>query len=77
MYVCLCRGMTASSLRRLGTSGVNSADDLIARLRLDDPDACGFCLLHIEEIVDIATGGSGGEEIAATTAEEQGAKNGR
>jgi hypothetical protein len=67
--------MTASALRKLGASGVKSPEDLIARLRLDDADACGFCLLHIEEIADIASGGAGGEEIVGTTALEQGAKS--
>jgi hypothetical protein len=74
--------MTASALRKLGASGVTSPEDLIARLGLDEADACGFCLLHIEEIADIAGGGAGGEEIIGTTAHGQGtssqrAKNGR
>jgi hypothetical protein len=69
--------MTASAIRKLGASGVRTADELIAHLRLDEADACGFCLLHIDEIVDIATGGSGGEEITGTPAQGEGAKNGR
>jgi bacterioferritin-associated ferredoxin len=82
MYVCLCRGMTASALRKLGASGVTSPEDLIARLGLDEADACGFCLLHIDEIANIAEGGVGGDEIIGTTAQVHGtgnlgAKNGR
>ena len=48
-------------LRKLGQSGVTSSEDLIDRLRLDDADACGYCLLHIDDLVDIANEDTGPE----------------
>ena len=64
-------------LRTLGQSGVTSSEDLIDRLRLDDADACGYCLLHIDDLVDIANEDTGPEGQERAKAQTQGAKNGR
>jgi bacterioferritin-associated ferredoxin len=73
MYVCLCRAVTDSAVRKLGRAGVIDADDLIERLRLEDKEACGYCARHIEQIVAIATeaytaNGNNGEHREGATA---------
>ena len=48
MYVCLCKGITESDLRRVDPSGEATPDTLITVLGLDDEDCCGRCAKNIE-----------------------------
>jgi bacterioferritin-associated ferredoxin len=57
VYVCLCNAITSSQVRRLGEAGTDTPQALIRALRLDDEEACGFCMHHIGRLVAIARGG--------------------
>ena len=57
MYVCLCKGITSGSVRKLGEAGIDTPLALIEALGLDDEDCCGFCMHHIGRMVAIARGG--------------------
>jgi len=57
MYVCLCRAITDRRVRELGRAGVTSPPGLIEALGLDDEECCGYCMHHIERMVEIAKGG--------------------
>ena len=58
MYVCLCKGLTESDIRR--ASGGSSSPDpqaLLESLGLNDEQCCGRCPDRIDELLAIATGG--------------------
>jgi bacterioferritin-associated ferredoxin len=54
MYVCLCRGLTATDVEAAGRAGATTADRLIAALRLDDRRCCGRCRRNIAALVLLA-----------------------
>ncbi|MEY4705358.1 MAG: hypothetical protein RL042_1563 [Nitrospirota bacterium] len=54
MYICLCRGITESAIRRLGEEGVVCPNILACELGLNEPDCCGRCLKKIETLSAIA-----------------------
>lgn len=54
MYICLCRGITESAIRRLGEEGVVCPHALACELGLNEPDCCGRCLKKIEALTAIA-----------------------
>ena len=51
MYLCLCKGITESDVKRLAHYGTTTAEALVAALGLTDPDCCGRCALEIDELV--------------------------
>ena len=54
MYVCLCRGLTESDVRRAARAGATTAPVLIATLGLDDPRCCGRCVRTVDRYVALA-----------------------
>jgi bacterioferritin-associated ferredoxin len=54
MYICLCRGITESAVRRLGEEGVVCPNILACELGLNEPDCCGRCLKRIEALTAMA-----------------------
>lgn len=56
MYVCLCKGLTESDIRRLAQSSAREAEALTTALGLQDDDCCGRCARNIEELVAMASG---------------------
>jgi len=54
MYICLCRGITESAIKRLGEEGVVCPHALACELGLNEPDCCGRCLKKIEALTAIA-----------------------
>jgi bacterioferritin-associated ferredoxin len=56
MYVCLCKGITESDVRRITLAGVSTAEELVASFGLEDEECCGRCAKNIYELVSIATG---------------------
>ncbi len=56
MYVCVCKGITESDVKRLGRNGITCQATLAATLGIDDEDhCCGRCLNHIVKLVDMAS----------------------
>jgi len=53
MYLCLCKGITESDVKRLAYYGTTTEQALIAALGLCDADCCGRCLLEIDEFVAV------------------------
>ena len=53
MYVCLCKGLTESDVRRQAC-GSQTVETLIADLGLEDDDCCGRCAADVEEFESIA-----------------------
>lgn len=53
MFVCSCKAITESQVRRLATE-CSSPRELAAALGLDDPACCGRCLRDIDRIAAIA-----------------------
>jgi|CXWL01.1.fsa_nt_gi bacterioferritin-associated ferredoxin len=56
MYICLCRGISESAIKRLGEEGVLCPNALARELGLNEPDCCGRCLKNIERLTAIAQG---------------------
>ena len=59
MYLCLCKTITESDVKRLARYGTTTpealkAEGLIATLGLNDDDCCGRCLLEIDQFVAVA-----------------------
>ena len=54
MYVCLCKGITESDVRRLGCDGILCPELLSATLGLDEESCCGRCARNIQELVALA-----------------------
>ena len=54
MYVCLCKGVTESEVRRVACSGTTTAEALIVALGLKDEECCGRCAEDIEDLVALA-----------------------
>jgi bacterioferritin-associated ferredoxin len=56
MYVCLCKGLTESDVRRLAQAEMGTAEMLVDSLGLDDEECCGRCARDIHELASIAMG---------------------
>jgi bacterioferritin-associated ferredoxin len=56
MYVCLCKGLTESEVRRVGEAGLVDSSSLVERFGLDDDECCGRCARNIHELVALASG---------------------
>lgn len=54
MYICLCKGVTDSDVRRLGRAGVVSPKALAAELGIDRDDCCGRCFASILNLATLA-----------------------
>ena len=54
MYLCLCKGITESDVKRLAYYGTTTEQALIAALGLSDDECCGRCLLEIDQFVALA-----------------------
>jgi bacterioferritin-associated ferredoxin len=54
MFVCICRGITESAIRRAGEAGVVEPQALVAKFQLDDDSLCGQCREDIGEFVSLA-----------------------
>ncbi len=58
MYVCLCKGLTESDIRRASScSGSPDPRTLLESLGLNDEQCCGRCPERICELVAMATRG--------------------
>lgn len=55
MYICLCKGLTESDIRRVSQAGIVEADQLVEALGLNDDECCGRCVRDIQELSDLAT----------------------
>ncbi len=54
MYVCLCKGLTESDVKRQARSASFTVDALMVDLGLHDDDCCGRCANDVEEFEAIA-----------------------
>ena len=54
MFLCICKGVRARDVERLGQAGVVEPEALTAALELDDDGCCGRCADNIDEFVDVA-----------------------
>ena len=54
MYVCLCKGITESDVRKLGCDGFLCPDLLAAALGIDEESCCGRCARNIQELAALA-----------------------
>jgi bacterioferritin-associated ferredoxin len=57
MYMCLCKGITKSDVKRAGANGYVTPEQLTAALGLEDDDCCGSCLVTLDEFVATAQQG--------------------
>jgi bacterioferritin-associated ferredoxin len=48
MYICLCKGLTESDVRKVAMETALNPEALIQRLGLDETDCCGRCARNIE-----------------------------
>jgi bacterioferritin-associated ferredoxin len=55
MYVCLCKGITESDLRRAAPAGETTPETLITVLGLEDEDCCGRCMENIEDLAALVS----------------------
>lgn len=58
MYVCLCKGLTESDVRKVivteQLAEKNETDRLAQRLGLDDDDCCGRCVKNIRQLMALS-----------------------
>lgn len=54
MYICLCRAIPDSRVKRLGACGVTTVNELVEALDLESDECCGSCLKHLDEFVALA-----------------------
>jgi bacterioferritin-associated ferredoxin len=55
VYVCVCRGLTESEVRRVAATVEPTPSALISALGLDHEECCGRCATNIRAILYIAT----------------------
>jgi bacterioferritin-associated ferredoxin len=55
VYVCVCRGLTESEVRRVAATVEPTPAALISALGLDHEECCGRCASNIHTIMFIAT----------------------
>ncbi len=53
MYLCLCKSVKESDIRHLAHGGVSTGAQIVAWFGLDDEEACGTCLLRLDELEEI------------------------
>jgi bacterioferritin-associated ferredoxin len=56
VYICLCKGITESDVRKLGCGGFLTPDMLAITLGIDEENCCGRCARNIQELVALAAG---------------------
>ncbi len=56
VYVCICKGLRESDVRRMVAGRHVDPDLLVEVLNLDDPGNCGRCIRDIEAIIRDAGG---------------------
>jgi len=54
VYVCLCKGLTESDVKRQARAGYIPVTLLMDKLGLNDDDCCGRCANDVEEFESIA-----------------------
>jgi bacterioferritin-associated ferredoxin len=54
MYVCLCKGLTESDVRKAGVSGCVTARQIMAEFGLREEGCCGRCAKNICQLVSLA-----------------------
>jgi bacterioferritin-associated ferredoxin len=55
MYLCLCKGLTESDVRRVCERVQGNPDTMVSVLGLDEEGCCGRCARNIEEFVNLST----------------------
>lgn len=55
MYICLCKGLTESEIRKAALEADLNVTLLIQALGLDDTDCCGRCARNIEGVVSVVS----------------------
>ena len=56
MFVCVCKGIKESDVRKLGCAGVTCPNALASSLGIDDEDnCCGRCMNNIADFVNLAS----------------------
>lgn len=73
MYVCLCKGITESDVRKVGRGGVLPTDLLAAMLGIDEESCCGRCARNIQELVALAASETEALHLAAGSRSTRGA----
>ena len=54
MYLCLCKAVTESDVKRAAQAGTTTAEALIVALGLDGDDCCGRCAQEMDDFVAVA-----------------------
>lgn len=56
MYICICKGIKESDVKKLGAAGITCPKKLASALELDDrKNCCGRCIKNIGKFVELAT----------------------
>ncbi len=56
MFICICKGIRESDVRKLGQAGVTCPIKLADALELNDKrQCCGRCIKKISKFVELAT----------------------
>jgi bacterioferritin-associated ferredoxin len=56
MFICICKGIKESDVRKLGQAGVTCPKKLADALELNDKQqCCGRCIKNISKFVALAT----------------------
>ncbi len=55
MYMCICKALTESDVRRVVHQGATTAEALIAGLGLHDAVCCGRCAREVDRYVSFAS----------------------
>lgn len=65
MYVCVCKAIRDSDVRRQARKGVTTPEGLIKAFKLNDSKCCGRCAREIDRFVAIAVSECTGLESTA------------
>ena len=57
MYVCLCKGLTESTVRELGANGVTRPREIVSALGLNGGDCCRRCIQNVQRFVALTEQG--------------------
>ena len=55
MYMCICKALTESDVRRVVHQGATTAEELISGLGLQDAVCCGRCAREVDRYVTFAS----------------------
>jgi bacterioferritin-associated ferredoxin len=55
MYMCVCKALTESDVRRVVQEGATTAERLISGLGLHDARCCGRCVREVDRYVTFAS----------------------